>query len=84
MLGLFSHKHKDETEWDPIPMSPDCFLWNWKNEACDFLDKRRSNNLADTAQIDSIVKAIYESHDSMSPKEASEWANEIDDRRRKL
>lgn len=63
-------------------MSPDCFLWSWQSEARDFL-KTRANNLADQTEINQIIKAIYEPRGRISRKEATEWADEINRRRRK-
>lgn len=83
VLRLFKHPYQtDRIKWDPIPMSPDCFLWNWQSEARDFL-KTRANNLADQTEINQIIKAIYEPRGRISQKEATEWADEINRRRRK-
>ncbi len=83
VLRLFRHPYQtDRIKWDPIPMSPDCFLWNWQSEARDFLTTR-ANNLADQTEINQIIKAIYEPRGRISQKEATEWADEINRRRRK-
>ena len=85
VLRLFKHSYQtDRTKWDPIPMSPDCFLWNWQSEARDFLKiSTRTKNLADKTEIDQIIKAIYEPRGSISQREATEWADEINGLRRK-
>lgn len=81
VLGLFSHQH--EGEWDPIPMSPECFLWNWQDEARDFLHKRQSSPRCDREQIYSIMQAISGPSGHITPKDAVEWTDEVNARRRK-
>lgn len=81
VLGLFSHQY--EGEWEPISMSPECFLWNWQSDASDFLRKRRSAPDSDRAQIDSIIFAISGSSACITRKEATKWMDEVNSRRRK-
>ena len=81
MLGLFSYQY--EGEWEPIPMSPECFLWNWQSDACNFLRKRQSVPNADTEQIHSIIQAISGASCRITREEATEWAYEVNSRRRK-
>ena len=81
VLGLFSHQH--EGEWDPIPMSPECFLWNWQDEAREFLRKRQCSPHCNREQIHSIIQAISGSFGHITRKEAAEWTDEVNARRRK-
>ena len=81
VLGLFSHQH--EGEWESIPMSPECFLWNWQSDASDFLRKRQSAPDSNREQIHSIISAISGPAGHITQKEAAKWMNEVNARRRK-
>lgn len=81
VLGLFSHQH--EGEWESIPMSPKCFLWNWQSDASDFLRKRPSAPDSDREQINSIILAISGPSACITQKEATKWMDEVNSRRRK-
>ena len=82
VLGLFSSQY--EGEWEPIPMSPECFLWNWQAQAREFLLlKRLPAPDADVGQIRSIAQAISGQSGHITQEEAAEWAAEVNARRRK-
>ena len=71
-----------KNEDNPILMDPECFLWNWQDEACDYLRKtilRRPR--ANIGYINSIIAEISVSGGRVTELEAAEWARDIDNRR---
>ena len=85
VLRRFEVNPSDETKWDRIfeNVPPECFLWNWQDEAREYLLKRRAEPYSDAEQIDSIIQAISEPSSRITPTEAAKWADEINSRRRK-
>lgn len=82
---LFKYQdHKNIIRWHFIPMSADCFLWDWQGEAIEFLERdTEPNKHTDKTLIDKIIKAISGPRGKISQGEAVEWANEINRRRDK-
>ena len=85
VLRRFEVNPSDGTKWDRIfeNVPPECFLWNWQDEAREYLLKRRSELHSDAGQIDLIIQAISEPSGHITPTEAEEWAYEINSRRTK-
>ena len=69
---------------DPIEMNPECFLWDWQSDACEYLNKRLEKvyQTANRAEIQSIIKAISGSDGSITEAEAALWACDVKSRRR--
>ena len=68
--------------WEKPVVPPEWFLWNWQNEAREYLSKRRLQRGADTTEIDSWIQALSKPASRISLQEATEWAEEINDARR--
>lgn len=85
VLKRFEVNPSNGTKWDRVfeNVPPECFLWNWQDEAREYLLKRRSEPYSDTGQIDSIIQAISTPSGHITPTEAVEWADEINSRRRR-
>lgn len=73
-----------QTTWYKPDILPEFFLWDWQPEACKYLRRRQTKPEANKEQIDSWIQAISEPLDHITPKEAAEWANEINEARRTM
>lgn len=69
---------------DPIEMSPECFLWNWQSDACEYLNKRLKKVYQPTniSEIQSIIAQISGSRGNITEAEAASWAWDVESRRR--
>lgn len=69
---------------DPIKMSPECFLWNWQSDACEYLNKRLNKVYQPTniSEIQSIIDQISGSRGNITEAEAASWAWDVESRRR--
>ena len=79
-------RYHEEGNWknedNPILMCPECFLWNWQDEACDYLTKNiLRHTRANIGYINSIIADISGSAGHVTEPEAAEWARDIDNRR---
>lgn len=85
VLRRFEVNPSDGTKWDRIfeNVPPECFLWNWQEEAREYLLKRQYEPYSDATEIDSIIQAISGPSGCITPTEAAKWADEINSGRRK-
>ena len=69
---------------DPIKMSPECFLWNWQSDACEYLNKRLKKVYQPTniSEIQSIINQVSGSRGNITKAEADSWARDVESRRR--
>ena len=78
----FDFQKSDSPLWEKPVVTPEWFLWNWQNEAREYLSKRRFQPRADRREIDSWIQALSKPSSCIRPQEATEWAEEINDARR--
>ena len=78
----FDFQRSDSSLWEKPVVTPEWFLWNWQNEAREYLLKRRHQPRADTREIDSWIQALSKPASRIRAQEATEWAEEINEARR--
>ena len=61
---------------------PEWFLWNWQDEARDYLRKRKFYRSADIRQIDSWISDLSQPSSRISRREAAKWAAKINGARK--
>ena len=80
-------RYHEEGNWknedNPILMCPECFLWNWQSDACEYL-KNRLKKVSQSTNGDKIQSIIDQISGSggITEAEAASWTYDVKSRRR--